>query len=697
MTGSETFAFQAEINQLLSLIINTFYSNKDVFLRELISNASDALDKIRYKSLTDKSALEADPDLKIQIRASPETNTLHIRDTGIGMTKADLIKNLGTIAHSGTKSFIETVLASKSGEHDALSLIGQFGVGFYAAFLVADKVSVHSKHNQEERGYIWESNASGSFTICEDDDSLARGTEIVLHIKEDLKEYLDERKIRDIVKKHSEFIGYPIELLVEREEPASEEKEEKDVEEGAIENVEEKEEDKKQMVKKSVWDVLNPTKPVWMRKPEEVSKEEYESFYKSISNDWDNHSVMRHFNVDGQLQFNALLYFPKRLPFDMFQSKNSKKSNIRLYVRKVFITDQLGDELVPDYLSFVHGIVDSDDLPLNISREMLQQNRVMKVIKKNIVKKCIEAMSELAEDSEKYKEFYSNFSKPIKLGVYEDTTHREKLLELLRFDSTYNKEKEQSVSLKDYVTRMKDTQKGIYYIIGENRNILYESPLIERVKNKGYEVLLMTDPLDEYVMQHVKEYSDKALICCSKDGMDVDEDEDEKKQFDDLKEKMEPFCNKIKSVLGNKVQTVVLSKRIVDAPCVLVSDQYGWSANMERIMKAQALNDNQMMGLMSGRRILEINPHNNIIQELDSMASNSEKQHIFNSMTKLMYETATLSSGFSIDDPTGYAKHIFKLMQHGLNLDEDVDVEENDSIEEVEHNNDNNNYMEEVD
>jgi molecular chaperone HtpG len=682
MATPETFAFQSDINQLLSLIINTFYSNKEVFLRELISNASDALDKIRYLSLTNKTVLDGKPELEITIRADKENNKLIISDSGIGMTKDDLVNNLGVIARSGTKEFIEK-LTSKN--EDAISLIGQFGCGAYSAFLVADTVSVISKHNDDDQ-YIWESNAGGTFTIAKDtaNPSLVRGTSIVLHLKDDQKEFLEEGKIRDIIKAHSEFISYPIKLEVEREVPEEikeeekkEKKEDEEGEEGKVE--EEKEEENKplpKMIKKKEFEILNTHKPLWMRKPDDITKEEYVQFYKAISGDWADHQSVKHFSVEGQLEFTSLLFLPSNVPFDMFEQQKTVK-NIRLYVKRVFIMDDCVD-IIPEYLNFIKGVVDSDDLPLNISRETLQQNRILKVIKKNIVKKCLEMFADLADDTEEYNKFWNNYSRNIKWGIHSDETNKPKLLELLRFNSTASSE---LTSLKDYVSRMKEGQKYIYYITGDDQKILENSPFLEALKKRKYEVLFMTESIDEYMLQTLREYDGKQLKCAIKDDLDLDMTEDQKKEIEELKKDNETLCAKIKEILGDKVTKVQVSDHIVDTPCILVADQYGLTPTMEKILKAQALR-NPMQNQMKSSKIMEINVNHRIIKKIKDSLSDEDSSSIkrTNDLVTLLFDTAVVSSGYTLEDPSLFAKRIHNIIQVGLDIDE---TEEENEVNDV--------------
>lgn len=748
----ETYKFEAEINQLMNLIINAFYSNKDVFLRELISNSSDALDKIRYMSLTNKELIKDEPEFCIKIIPNKEQKTLTIMDTGIGMTKDELIKNLGTIARSGTKAFLETFKEAKD-----LNLIGQFGVGFYSAFLVGNKVEVISKSINSDKSYKWESKADGIFTISEYDDSeLKRGTKVIIHMNDDTKEYLDEYKLRNIIERHSNYISYPIQLRVqktkskkdkkedknkedkkEKEEERKEdkekeekekEKEEKekekeenneeiqqethskeekptiqdvnedekkdkneedkkenneeehqenhgkeekekeeepkieDVNEDEVESEEVKEDKEKEQEMETYYEFerVNKHEPLWTRNPTEIKEEEYKEFYKSISNDWNDYLFVNHFKTEGSLEFTSLLFVPKQAPFDMFQTREWGKG-VKLYVRRVFITDKC-EELIPEYLSFLKGLVDSNDLPLNVSREMLQQNTIMKKMKKHIIKKLLETFIQCAdEDKDKFKTFYEQYSKNIKLGIYEDSENREKLIKLVRFFSS--KHKDEQISLQQYVNEMKEGQKDIYYITGESMMTLEDSPFLETLKKYDYDVLFLIDPIDEYAFQHISEFEGKKLIDITKENFNLSREE---KKEEKIEEQYKDLCKHMKDILGDKVDKVTISNRQFNAPCILTTGQFGWSANMERIMKAQALKNNEMSMFMRSRKTMELNPEHKLIKLLkDKFIANKDDKTV-KDLTYMFYETALLTSGFSLEKPSLYAKRIYNMLSVGL-------------------------------
>ncbi|KAH0684954.1 hypothetical protein KY285_022498 [Solanum tuberosum] len=717
--SAEKFEFQAEVSRLMDILINSLYSNKDIFLRELISNASDALDKIRFLALTDKEVLgEGDnTKLEIQIKLDKEKKILFIRDRGVGMTKEDLRKNLGTIAKSGTSAFVEKMQTSGD-----LNLIGQFGVGFYSVYLVADYVEVISKHNDDKQ-YVWESKADGAFAISEDtwNEPLGRGTEIRLHLRDEAGEYLDELKLKELVKKYSEFINFPINLWaskeVEKEVPADEDEsiDEEDTsesssseEEGEEEDAEKAEDEKKpktKTVKETTyeWELLNDMKAIWLRSPKEVTDEEYNKFYHSLAKDFSEDKPMAwsHFNAEGDVEFKAVLFIPPKAPHDLYESYyNTKQSNLKLYVRRVFISDEF-NELLPKYLNFLMGLVDSDTLPLNVSREMLQQHSSLKTIKKKLIRKALDMIRKLAEedpdetnDKEKrdveesseenekkgqYAKFWNEFGKSIKLGIIEDATNRNRLAKLLRFETTKSDGK--LTSLDQYISRMKSSQKDIFYITGASKEQLEKSPFLERLNKKDYEVILFTDPVDEYLMQYLMDYEDKKFQNVSKEGLKL---KDSKTK--ELKESFKGLTKWWKTTLASdNVEDVKISNRLADTPCVVVTSKYGWSAYMEKIMHSQTLSDASKQAYMRGKRVLEINPRHPIIKALQERVVTDPEDESVKLTAKLIYQTALMESGFDLSDPKDFASHIYSSVKSSLNISPDATVEEEeDEAEEPE-------------
>jgi molecular chaperone HtpG len=716
----ESFSFQSDINQLLSLIINSFYSNKDVFLRELLSNASDALDKVKYNSLTNQALLQAESKFEIKVIPNKENNTLTISDTGVGMTKQHLVENLGTIARSGTKEFMQALQSGQTGRAfdvagpadnttgTDVSMIGQFGVGFYSAYLVADRVVMRTKNCDDEE-YLWESNAGGTFTITKCEQlRLTRGSELTLYLKPDCVEYLEEQKIKDLVKTHSEFIDYPIYLYVEKEVEREVVAPDETVKSGESDETAEVDEttkidepdepgkageaDEPQVEKEKVtepaekqtekvtvqeFEHLNKTKPLWTRNAKDITHDEYAAFYKGISNDWEDHSVVKHFKVEGAISFKALLYCPQRAPFDMFQQQPKKLNNIKLYVNRVFITDDCS-ELLPEYLSFIRGVVDSEDLPLNVSREFFQQNnQVMRVMKKHILKKCLDMFAELALDKEKYNKFYEAFSKNIKLGVYDDDKNRDKLAKLLRFRTSKSSD---LVSLDEYVVDMPEDQKDIYYLSGESLDAVRYSPFLERCNKKGYGVLFLTDTIDEYSFQQLREYDGKQLVCLSKENVKFDTDE----SAEDAKTKQNTYgelCKNMKEVLGDRVEKVVVSNKLTDTPCCLTANQYGMSPNQERIMKAQAMATSSPMMNTGSKKIMEINADNDIVQSLKTRFETSKgTDQALQDIVMLMYENSCIDSGYSLENPQNFTRRIYRMTRLGLGVGDEFE----DDVEDVE-------------
>lgn len=635
---SETFAFSADINQLLSLIINTVYTNKDVFLREVVSNASDALNKIRYQSLTDVNCLDSESKLEIKISFDKENKLLVVEDTGIGMNYDDLIANLGTIASSGTKKFIESITSKD------LQLIGQFGVGFYSVFLVADRVVVVSKKNDCDQ-YTWESVGNGSFTIQKDEEKvLTRGTRITLQLKEDMLEYLEENKIRDLIKKHNQFIDFPIYIQTEKMVPV-------ETETNNESNTETKKEEK--VIE---FEHINKNRPLWCRNAKEVSEEEYSDFYKSLTGDFDTYLDVNHFSVEGNVEFKCLLYVPKRAPYDLFDGQSKRNTDMKLYVRRVFITDQF-DDLIPEYMKFMKGVIETDDVPLNLSRELLQQNKTIKLIGKNIVKKALDMFVNISNDADKFRTFYEQYSKNIKLGVHEDSVNREKLTALLRYETS--KSDGDLISLDEYLDNMQEGQTNIYYMTGESVTSLQNSPFVQHFKQKGIEVLYMVDPLDEYITQQVKDYKDKKLVCITKENGDFSLEESVKEEYKNV-------CDFFKSVLSEDIEKVVVSNRLADYPCLLSTSEYGWTANMQRLVKAQTFGKQDTMQFMMGKKILEINPNHEIIKKLRTKIESDIDIDNTKDLIRLLYEISLQSSGFNIENSSEFINRVLKLVNNNL-------------------------------
>ncbi|KAG9448603.1 hypothetical protein H6P81_008568 [Aristolochia fimbriata] len=667
--SEEKFEYQAEVSRLLDLIVHSLYSHKEIFLRELVSNASDALDKLRFLSVTEPSLLGDAPELEIRIKSDPENGTITITDTGIGMTKEELVDCLGTIAQSGTSKFLKALKENKDVGADN-GLIGQFGVGFYSAFLVADKVVVSTKSPKSDKQYVWEAVAdSSSYVIKEEtnpENQLRRGTQITLFLREDDKyEFSEPSRIQGLVKNYSQFVAFPIYTWQEKSRSVEVEEEE-----APKEGEEPQPEGEKKMKKKTItekywdWELANETKPIWMRNPKEIEKDEYYEFYKKTFNEFLDPLAHTHFTTEGEVEFRSVLYIPGMAPLNNEDIVNPKTKNIRLYVKRVFISDDFDGELFPRYLSFVKGVVDSNDLPLNVSREILQESRIVRIMRKRLVRKTFDMIQEISESENKedYKKFWENFGKLIKLGCIEDSANHKRITPLLRFFSS--KSEEDLISLDDYVENMAENQKAIYYLATDSLKSAKTAPFLEKLLQKDIEVLYLVEPIDEVAIQNLQTYNEKKFVDISKEDLELgDEDEVTERE---AKQEYNLLCDWIKQQLGDKVAKVQVSKRLASSPCVLVSGKFGWSANMERLMKAQTLGDTSSLEFMRGRRILEINPDHPIIKDLNAACKNAPESGEAKRAVDLLYDTALISSGFTPDSPAEMGGKIYEMMAIAL-------------------------------
>ncbi|GMI16912.1 hypothetical protein TrLO_g7074 [Triparma laevis f. longispina] len=736
---SEKYEFQAEVNRLMDIVINSLYKNKEIFLRELISNASDALDKIRFKSIADKSALEGEPNMEVRISFDRESRTVTIADTGVGMTKVELIENLGTVAKSGTTNFMEQL--GGEGNED-LSMIGQFGVGFYSIYLVSDRVTVASKSNDDENQHVWTSMADGSFAVGKDPrgNTLGRGTEITMYLKDDASEFLDDYKLESMVKKYSEFITFPIYLrktvaetvLAEDEEEYEDGNEDEDDLEDLDDEGEEDDEDESQVsadkikvggvevplgeggydpdedsvhdpsIKKEVfkfeWVRANDSVAIWAREKDEVSDDEYKEFYNNLSKDGTTSENWIHFKAEGEVEFKGIMYIPDEAPHDMWDRYYDKEAKIRLYVRKVLISDEF-DDLVPQYLNFIRGVIDSDDLPLNVNRESLQQSKILKVMGKKIVRKALEMLRKMAttdaefeaDKDEKgdvkkapYIRFWEQFGKSMKLGVIEDSSNRSKLIKLLRYKTSKTGEDDWR-SLEDYVGDMKEWQQHIYYIAGADIDTVSKSAFCEKLHKKGLEILYLVDPIDEYAMQQITEFDGKRLMSVTKEGLKFgDEDEDlvagREKAYN---KKFQPLTRFLKQTYDKNVAKVVVSQRVEDSPVVIVTGQWGNSANMERIMRAQAFSDSNKNSYLNAQKTMEINPRHPLITKLLDMVLEDDRSQGAKDAAMMLYDTASLISGFQIEEIEDYNKRMLRVLKDNMGV-ESFDLEEEIEPEEDE-------------
>ena len=622
----ETHAFQAEINQLLSLVINSLYSHKEIFLRELVSNASDALDKLRFRSITEPELLADEPALELRVIPDAEKGTVTIEDTGIGMTHDELVKNLGTIAHSGSREFIEAL--AQRGQKD-MQLIGQFGVGFYSAYLVADRVEVVSRApGKDQPAWKWTSEAKGSFTV-EPSERATRGTAVTLHLKEDQKEFLEEYRLRTLITQYSDYVGHPIKLQVRKTTGTGDEQK-----------------------TETALEVVNKASALWQRSKSEITDEQYQEFYKHLTHDWEAPLAWTHFRTDGNQQFTGLLFVPKHPPFDL---NAQQQRGVRLFVKRVFIMDRC-EELVPQWLRFVRGVIDSDDLPLNVSRELLQDSAVVRAIRKHVVKKSLELLEKLAKDKqEDYREFWKAFGTVVKEGLATESDNKDKLGGLLRYESS---REEGLTSLADYVSRMKEGQEAIYYIYGESRQAVADSPHLEALKQRGYEVLYMTDPVDEWAAQGLREFQGKPLVSALQADLKLQATDEQKKEQEQQAEGLKTLTAKMKDVLKDSVREVRVSDRLTDSPVCLVVPEGGSPAYLERLLQQRG----KGMGMPRVKRILEVNPNHPVIAHLKAVNERQPDAAQVTEWIELLHDQALLTEGSTIADPNRFARRMTGLL-----------------------------------
>ncbi len=625
MSKATTHQFETEITQLLDLMIHSLYSKKEIFLRELISNSSDAIDKRRFEALTDASLLPDESEMRVQISLDKDNNTITIADTGLGMSKDEVIENIGTIARSGTKKFMQALESAKESNNDDVNLIGQFGVGFYSVFMVADEVTLTTRKAGEESATRWISAGKGEYSL-EDYDKPEIGTTITLKLKEGESEYADEFRVESIIKKYSDHISLPVEL-------------EKTI-------TVESDDDKEEATESKEWQAVNTGVAIWARSKNEIEEEEYNNFYQSLTYDQEAPISTLHHKVEGNLEYTSLLFIPKKAPFDLYQ-QNAKRG-LQLYVKRVFIMDD-AENLLPNYLRFVKGVIDAQDLPLNVSREILQTNKDIEKIKGRIIKRVIDELTRMGkEDAEQYQGFWSEFGQVIKEGVVEDFANKEKLLPLLRFASTHNEDDKQNVSFADYVERMNDDQEAIYYITAQNYAAAKGSPHLEVFKKKGIEVLLLSDPVDEWLANSVNEFDGKSLKSVSKGGIELDEEE--KQAQEQQEQEFSDVIAAVKESLKDRIKDVRLTNRLTDSPACLVADENDPGANLERIMKAMG------QDMPSSKPILELNPEHAIVKKLEKDADD------LSDWAMVLFDQAALAEGAQLQNPADYVKRINKLL-----------------------------------